>query len=302
MSPMSLEHYFKLKCLLRSAIASILRHFPKLTSLALIEMVHKGWLAPKGDADAIVQTLRRDGTCFLMDLRMEYVSYYRGEYEPDHLETLLSLLPAGGTFIDVGANIGYFAVTVGHRRRTEGCHVYAFEPLARNFEYLLENIQRNGLQHVVAAHNIALSDKKRQLTVQLFAETESRPCNAVVLSDWQGYEHLHLRSQVNAISFDEWAAENQLARFDVAKIDVEGHEPQVLRGMLGSLKKYKPAIYAECNISFFRKQGIEFADVQELLSNIGYVAYQIVDGRLQSLNASVRYAQDVFFLHGGGGL
>lgn len=263
---------------------------------AWIEKLHEKWLRPVDERDAIVYATRKDGSKFRMDLRMEFVSYYLGEYEPHHLKVLLSFLPPGGTFVDVGANIGYFAVTVGHRRRDGGCRVYAFEPLAANFAVLTENIELNRLKNVISAYPVALSNQECELTMQVFANTVSQTANAVILSNWRGYEHLRLHEQVKGVRFDEWARLYRPDRIDVAKIDVEGHELQVFEGMIETLHQYKPVIYAECNISFFRKQSISFRAVHKLLSGIGYKPYQLIDTGLKRLISIPEYAQDVFFM------
>lgn len=227
---------------------------------------------------------------------MEYLSYYLGEYESPHLNALLSFLPDGGTFVDIGANIGYFAVSIGNRRRKDGSRVYAFEPLPVNYEALLANIKLNHLQEVVSSYRIALSNIDAPLTMQVIAFDTDQTANAVVLGGWDGYPHVKLRCEVPAKRFDDWIAAHDLGRIDVVKIDVEGHELQVFEGMIETLRKYRPVIYAECNESFFREQQISIRDVEKLVAPLGYTFHQLVSGELVRVERLPEYLQDVFLL------
>lgn len=262
----------------------------------LAEKLHLKFFSNMPPGDNIVYAQRKDGTRFRMDLRMEHLSFYLGEYESAHFNALLSLLPAGGTFVDIGANIGYFAVTIGNRKRKDGSRIYAFEPLPVNYEILLENIKLNNLQEIVSPYNIALSNIDARLTMQVIAFDTDQTANAVVLSGWDGYPHVKLRCEVPAVRFDDWIAAHDLSRIDVMKIDVEGHELQVFEGMIETLRKHRPVIYAECNTSFFKEQKISIRDVEKLLAPLGYTFHQIVRGELVSVGQLPEYLQDVFLL------
>jgi FkbM family methyltransferase len=281
----------------RDLTALLLRHCGKgRWREALAEKLHVRFFSNMPAEDNIVYARRNDGSRFRMDLRMEYLSFYLGEYEPAHLNVLLSFLPDGGTFLDVGANIGYFAVTVGNRKRKDGCRIHAFEPLPVNYGILLENIKLNHLQGVVSSHEVALSNTGGVVTMQVIAFDTDQTANAVVLSGWEGYPHVKLRCEVPAVRFDDWIESNDLAGIDVMKIDVEGHELQVFEGMIEALRKHRPVIYAECNTSFFKKQNVTLRDVEKLLSPLGYTFHRMAGRELVRVEPVPEYLQDVFLL------
>src|SRR6266480_4790575 len=85
--------------------------------------------------------LSKDLDAFMYD----YLSRF-GKYEGEVASILSELITKNTTFIDVGANIGYFTVLFSRLART----VYAFEPVPSIFGSLLRNISLNNLQNVRA--------------------------------------------------------------------------------------------------------------------------------------------------------
>jgi hypothetical protein len=72
---------------------------------------------------------------------------FTGAYEPLETAIVRALLPAGGTFVDVGANWGYFTLLAAHAAGARG-RVVSLEPDPRLFALLRANAQRNRLAHV----------------------------------------------------------------------------------------------------------------------------------------------------------
>jgi tRNA G37 N-methylase Trm5 len=67
-----------------------------------------------------------------------------GTFEPDETRFLESSLAKADTFVDIGANIGYFSCLA----RSLGKRVVAVEPLAENLDYLFRNLLLNGFDDV----------------------------------------------------------------------------------------------------------------------------------------------------------
>ena len=77
--------------------------------------------------------------------------------EPDTIQWI-STFEDGGTFIDVGANVGMYTIWVAMQR---AMRVLAFEPEAQNYALLNRNILLNNLGSRVAAYCLALGDEER---------------------------------------------------------------------------------------------------------------------------------------------
>jgi FkbM family methyltransferase len=146
----------------------------------------------------------------------------------DYLLRLLERLRDEGKrvlFLDIGADLGTFTVTVGTRLRDyPGLFVMAFEPAASSFELLKENIRLNGLEQKAEAFNLPLySEDGLELE---FAFSAENPGGSGLKA--QGAERVE---KVTARTLDAVLAEIAID-YDAAviKMDVEGVECDVLKG------------------------------------------------------------------------
>src|ERR1700738_144837 len=76
-----------------------------------------------------------------------------GDYEPDNLDVLLSFVRDTTVFLDIGANLGFFSLVSGDRRRRAG-QVIAFEPQPDMVKLFQRNVYHNGLRDIVTVHPI----------------------------------------------------------------------------------------------------------------------------------------------------
>ncbi len=150
-------------------------------------------------------------------------------YEAEELE-LIARYFTGGTYVDVGANVGNHAVYLGALLGAERMHV--FEPNPRAARVLEVNIALNNLAGITQLHTAALSDEAGEAAMagmtnnlgaaRISADGDSDPvqllCGDTVLGD----EVVHF-----------------------IKIDVEGHELNVLRGLERVLREQRPTLFVE---------------------------------------------------------
>ena len=134
-------------------------------------------------------------------------------------------------FLDIGADLGTYSVTVGNRFRGFGAlRLMAFEPAASSFALLQENISLNGLEGISTLHNKALWDADG-LELEFSFNPEAPGSSGINASGGE---------KVITSKLDTLLSTRQEG-FDVLvmKIDVEGAEQRVLDGAaeaLGSLK------------------------------------------------------------------
>jgi FkbM family methyltransferase len=142
-----------------------------------------------------------------------------GHYEREVESVLSELMTKDTTFIDAGANVGYFTVLYSGMAK----EVYAFEPAPAVFERLSRNVALNGLGNVRALQ-LALSKERGKL--RLF-ESKISPGHDSTVKRFE-----HDRSiLVDAVGLDEVV--DPSARDIVMKVDVEGSEMDVLLGASG---------------------------------------------------------------------
>jgi FkbM family methyltransferase len=135
---------------------------------------------------------------------------------------VLAIRP-GDVVIDAGANLGYYSVLFGHLAGADG-QVVAFEPDPANFELARINLQINGMWERSALHATALGDDSQAELI--LARVEGHSANSHLNAWGHG-----LRVPVATLD----AACPGPAQF--VKIDVEGMEEAVWRGMQGLLAR-----------------------------------------------------------------
>ena len=170
-------------------------------------------------------------------------------FEIDLLKELQPYIKKNAVILDIGANIGnhsvYWAV------KTDAKRIYSFEPVKDFFKILQKNVEINNLTNKIKILNIGLSDKKINGTISSYDRTNIGETH--VKQDPNGNL---LLDKLDNIKIEE-------DTIDFVKIDVEGHELEVLQGARETLLKYKPTIFVE---SFPDKK----PKVHEYLTNLGY--------------------------------
>lgn len=177
----------------------------------------------------------------------------------------------GMTACDVGANIGYLTLWFSNKVGPTG-RVYSFEPDPNNFQELVRNIRNNRISHcypicsAVGSHDGAV------------------PFSYGVNG---GVGNLDNESNCNVTSLDSFVKRHGITGLNLIKIDVEGYESEVLRGMttiLGNVKK--PILYIEVHPLGFRGVGNphEVCSLVEQYYSKCKVYYSLREGKRRHLS------------------
>jgi len=210
------------------------------------------------------------GNGFRMTLRLDaYLdrAIYFDAFEHTTCEVLSSLLRPNDTFIDVGANIGFFSLMAA-RLVGVGGRVVAFEPNRTACARLRLACQLNGCDDIVVVREYGLAN--RQGTVPLFVPNEGDEGLASLRHPGNGIGYSEHRIGLRRLD-DEWSIGTPLR---VLKVDVEGSELEVLRGAQGLLTRERPHVVCEFNEETARRFGYHPVEiVRFLLDGIG--GYQL---------------------------
>lgn len=207
-------------------------------------------------------------------------TYTTGLYEPDTTAFLLRLLRPGDTFVDVGANVGYFTCLAA----VAGAHVHAFEPNPHVRKLLERSIELNGVEGRCVVNAAALTSTDG--SVNLLVSRDKSNCGLSSLWSWPEVG-AHDPLSVPAMTLDAYCSHADLSVIRVLKLDVEGAEPDVLRGAANLLEKTPPE-YVICEISS-RDDGDRSRSVERILRGAGYDPFEIAaDGSLRTLDAGWR--------------
>jgi FkbM family methyltransferase len=183
--------------------------------------------------------------------------------EPEVEDTLLALLHPGDVFYDVGANIGWYSMLAARAVGSSG-KVIAFEPTVFNAALLQKNAAGNRLANVTTIP-AAVTDQDGWATFLYGGSLEGRlgKDDCEEQAERRAKRRTPKRSSVVPIvALDSWLRETEQPPPNVLKIDVEGAEVGVLRGMTQTLHTVKPALVIELH-----NTQVEVAD---LLDSIGY--------------------------------
>lgn len=197
-----------------------------------------------------------------------------GRWEPAVARAIQRHLPADGTLIDVGADIGYHSLKAATLLGPAG-HVIAIEPNPTSLRLLRENIRASGAT-AIRVEPVACSNAEG--TVELFAAGESNTGESSLSRDnASGAGKIAGSYRVPARTLDAIVKETALSRVDVIKLDVEGAEMLVLQGAPETLARNRPALVVEVIESQLRAMGTSSAAIREYLHAAGYSSGRAID-------------------------
>jgi FkbM family methyltransferase len=182
----------------------------------------------------------------------------QGEHpQEDELAVFEQFVGRDSVFLDIGANIGTVSVPMAQKVK----EVLAFEPVPENVELLRENIRLNGVPNA-RVFPLALGSEEGSVSLQ----TESGDTGSFSVRGEGDTPMVTLDSLHTNPSF--------------VKMDVEGHELEVLKGARETIERYKPVIWFEINLIESRKRGDWWLTrVQSELKAQGYDIYLLSRGR-----------------------
>lgn len=184
-----------------------------------------------------------------------------GSWEKAETATVRRLLHPGDTFVDVGANVGWYTAVASRAVGDRG-RVIAFEPAPTSFRYLSRTVKANDCRNVTLEPK-ALSDRPGTLTLHI---GETNKGHNSILATAPGME----RVSVPAVTLDDYFR-SAPGRVDLIKIDTEGAEGLILGGMDETFRKNPGmSILMEYHPKLVRATGCDPAAMVGRLYERGY--------------------------------
>lgn len=202
--------------------------------------------------------------------RVQSAIYFAGIWEPRVTQILLKELRPGDVFLDVGANVGYFALLASRRCGPAG-RVHAVEPDHELAAGLRRDAANLGSRFApVAVHEMAALDEPRTV---FLVEPHDAP-GQVGERYVEAHEPQGQGFPVQGLPLDSILPDQ---KFDVAKIDVEGAELMALRGLANSIRTSKPRlILVEVIDSNLQRFGASIQDILSEMKVLGYSAVPVI--------------------------
>jgi FkbM family methyltransferase len=237
-----------------------------VTQLRPLQFRGKGTLAEL----ALPRTGERDAAVFGSRFSLDLSDYmqrhiYAGSFVRDEYKIVRQKVRTGMTFVDVGANVGYYSALAARLAGPTGS-VFAFDPSEYAFPRLSRMIEVNGLTNVRAIKcGLADTPGERLLFGAVDDDLTDLHTATMVPND-----NPH-RAVVRTDTLDCMAQQLNIQQIDFMKIDVDGFEPLVLQGAVGLMAKGRIShILFECAEYWFKRMNTSTVEIVENLRSKGF--------------------------------
>jgi FkbM family methyltransferase len=212
------------------------------------------------------QTVLKSGVRIHCDLRdnAQGHAFYFGEYSPDEIAIIRSYVPAGGVFLDVGAHVGLFSLVVA-KHVGSGGRVIAVEPAPDTALVLRANVEANHVDDVVEVLELALGEQAGTIALRAGSAPADLGARSV-------YGPGSAVARVRTAAFDELirTEEVTLSALHAIKVDVEGAELSVLRGLERTITSYRPRLILVETIELIEKAGASISELHDFMKSLDY--------------------------------
>jgi FkbM family methyltransferase len=204
---------------------------------------------------------------------------FAGNFEDSERRFIQTFLKRGMTVLDIGAHHGFYTMLAA-KMVGPGGRVMSFEPSLRERERLVVHLRLNRILDRVSVFPVALGRETAESTLYVVAGRNTG-CNSLRPPD---VTELTRMVQVPVTSLDAFLAQQNVARVDFIKMDVEGGELGVLEGakeLLG--RRPRPVILAELADSRTLPWGYRASAIYDFLAAKSYRWFASTqDGKLQA--------------------
>ena len=206
------------------------------------------------------------------DILQQYL-YYFGIWEPNLTHWIVGRLRPGDTFIDVGANIGYYSLLAAKSVGRNGS-VVAIEASPTIFRQLEANLRLNGVANVRGV-NVAVSDCEG--IARLFRGPATNAGLSTIVADEAAPNDCQFECEVATAPLHKLLTSDEIAKARLIKIDVEGAEWPAITGMSPLFSDARPDLEIMVEVCHDRlaRQGRSPDELLATFQAAGFHAYTI---------------------------
>jgi FkbM family methyltransferase len=199
-----------------------------------------------------------------------------GEWEKESLKIWAELSKNSQIIIDIGANTGIYSLLA--QNNNSNAKIIAIEPVELNFMVLTKNVKHN--KFPIILEKVALSDidgiaKMFMLKDKLNYMTSVNDNRYALHPEIKGNTEV-IEIEVPTKPYSYIHKKFNLNDLNLVKIDVEGHEVEIITAMMPYIKKYKPSILievignknADILNNLFRESNYEFISIDEINNSV----------------------------------
>lgn len=168
---------------------------------------------------------------------------------------------------DIGANVGF--IGIGLVRRNLADYVVSFEPDPQNYQYLLRNIEDNGLRQKVFPLNIAVSDRCELVPMDVADHNHGdhrisrNPPRVDAVTGEDGRRQIKVEAHsLDRLPWHSYSIPSELAKPSVIWMDVQGYEGFAMKGGVDLLSNNVPAVI-EVSPHLIQRAGMSLDEYEE---------------------------------------
>jgi len=229
-----------------------------------------------------INTLRKIKWMFLnffVDDIKEIKKFYTTEIEIKLLEHILPVFCKNSvepTIMDIGANIGGYSYYLAPMIEKQNGKCIAFEPGSKTYKRLIQNVICNSF----VPEHMAISNSNGFLNLYL---PTSHGCSSFVYRpEFEGLK----TEEVAVCKLDDYVKNNKLDNICFIKIDVEGHEIEVIEGAIQAIQQYHPILLCESENRHISHTGKSTQLFIELITKMKYKGYVISKDTFEILSVN----------------
>ncbi len=160
-------------------------------------------------------------------------------WEKESIKLWIQLCENSKVIFDLGANTGIYSLIA--KAVNANSKVYAFEPVARVFAKLKENILLNNFD--ILPIEMAVSNANGRAII--YDTKEEHTYSVTVNKTYASNAAELVETEIGIVTLHTFIEQYNIKKIDLIKIDVETHEPEVLEGLGVYLKLFKPTLLIE---------------------------------------------------------
>ena len=226
----------------------------------------------------------------LSDVGISRELYLTGVHEASSTRQFRDELYPGMVLLEVGANIGYYALIAAQHIRPGG-RVIALEPSPVSLHSLRENLRLNSVEHMVSIYPFAAGSRNEHLP---FYVVSKRNLSGFINREGRG---INLLSEiaVEVVQIDD-VLDKEGAMIDYFRMDIEGFETEVVKGMGATLTAVPGPTggFIEVHSRILNENGSSARSFMERMARLGY---RIKTARFRGRSDVVVSSNGEFYAH-----
>ena len=203
-------------------------------------------------------------------------NYYLGEPEIFYIHNEIKSKKYKYIFYDIGANYGVYTFFFGKKAEK----IYVFEPVKECIEYIKAGYSKNNINLVSKIASDTNSVKQLRIPIikkrKIFGK-------ASIVNSFNSFEARDIESTtINDYLYQEEQKSNKL--LNIIKIDVEGHENNVLNGALNVLRKKNVLVIIEIE----KRHNKEYLEVFKIMFDLNFQVFFLKDKKIERISSLIK--------------